>query len=222
MFEFLAGVFASPFIWGPALILFFALEAYLVETDNGGKATIVLILTAIFLQAFTNFQPFSLIAQNPLWALILFVGYVLTGMLYTRYKWGAYVGRQHERITDYIDEAIRRDVGAYDATNPQHRAKMASYRKDAISLAIGYGKTLPIQISDNKARIMAWMSYWPASLAYTLFDDPIRRAFNYAYRRMSGALQRVSDRAHTDFERKYGEPKQPVAVPTPPGVDTSI
>lgn len=221
MFEFIAGVFASPFIWIPLLFIFFALEAYLVETDNGGKATIVLILTAIFLQVFSDFQPFTLIASNPLWALILFVGYVLMGMLYTRYKWGAYVGRQHERIADLIDGFKRSNLRTYDPSNPDHRDRMAKYRKDSIETVIGYGKTLPIQISDNKARIMAWMSYWPASLAYTLFDDPLRRAFNYAYRRMSGALQRVSDRAHTDFETKYGEPKQPVAIVTPP-VDPAI
>lgn len=64
----------------------------------------------------------------------------------------------------------------------------------------GTGKPL---VRENKARIVAWMSYWPASMAWTLIDDPVRRIFMSIYESIGGSLQRISDRRFAGIEDAY-------------------
>lgn len=64
----------------------------------------------------------------------------------------------------------------------------------------GTGKPL---VRENKTRIVAWMSYWPASMAWTLIDDPVRRTFLAIYDHIGGSLQRISDRRFAGIEESY-------------------
>lgn len=61
-------------------------------------------------------------------------------------------------------------------------------------MSAGVTCRLPLRVSENKARIISWMAYWPASMAWTVLDDPFRRAMVAIFERIGGSLQRMSDR----------------------------
>jgi hypothetical protein len=46
---------------------------------------------------------------------------------------------------------------------------------------------------NNKARITAWMSFWPYSLVGTLLNDPVRRLFNAIFSWVKGLYQKMAD-----------------------------
>lgn len=48
-----------------------------------------------------------------------------------------------------------------------------------------------IQVSQNKSRIIAWMSYWPPSALWTLINDPVKRLFNNLFRKFEKVYQRI-------------------------------
>lgn len=60
--------------------------------------------------------------------------------------------------------------------------------------------SFPLKVADSKSRIIFWCIYWPFSAPWTLINEPVKRFFNFAYRRMAGTLQGVSDRAFKHVE----------------------
>jgi len=65
--------------------------------------------------------------------------------------------------------------------------------------------TMP-QVRNHKGRIIAWMSYWPWSLFWTLLNDPIRRLFRRIYYQIKNVLQSISDRVYKDINDELAEP----------------
>jgi hypothetical protein len=56
--------------------------------------------------------------------------------------------------------------------------------------------------SDNKAKIVAWICYWPWSLVGTFINDPLRRFVEFMFRSLRALYQRMSDKIFTDFPDK--------------------
>jgi hypothetical protein len=54
-------------------------------------------------------------------------------------------------------------------------------------------KIMPIG-SENKASIIAWISYWPLSLLATLLNNPFRRLFEYVYSLVANAYDKISQK----------------------------
>lgn len=160
----------------PALIII----AACVENDTGFGATMVLFAAAALLEFFTSFQPYTLIYHNPISAVGLFGLYLVGGVAWSGVKWLSFVYKIRDRYNAKI--AYYQDLGF---TDPEHHAKGAT----------SFRFKVPLDVSEHKARIIRWMSYWPASMAWTILDDPLRRAFNWLNDRFGKFFQRVSDKA---------------------------
>ncbi len=48
-----------------------------------------------------------------------------------------------------------------------------------------------VMASENKGRIISWMSYWPLSLVWTFLDQPVKRLFTWIYNRTSKVYERI-------------------------------
>ena len=70
----------------------------------------------------------------------------------------------------------------------------------------GIGGNFPPDVSDHKAKIMGWMMLWPASMVWTMLNDPVRRIFEEIYDRIGGGLQAMSDRVFQDFKVTRDQP----------------
>jgi hypothetical protein len=67
----------------------------------------------------------------------------------------------------------------------------------------GIRGSIPPTAAENRARIVAWMTFWPASMTWTLINDPVRRFFAAAYDAIVGLLQGISNRAFRDFHQAW-------------------
>lgn len=54
--------------------------------------------------------------------------------------------------------------------------------------------------SDNKGRLIAWMTYWPFSAVWTIINDPIKRFFKFLFGRLENVFQKMSDRMFADVK----------------------
>jgi hypothetical protein len=64
-----------------------------------------------------------------------------------------------------------------------------------------FGRSISIEkpTPDNfKARIIAWIAYWPPSLFWTLLNNPLRRIGNMIYESVLNILKNISDSAWKD------------------------
>ncbi len=59
------------------------------------------------------------------------------------------------------------------------------------------------KLSNHKGRIMAWIAYWPFSMAYTLLNDPVRKIVRLIYHRMQGVYESISARVWAGTEDDF-------------------
>ncbi len=56
-------------------------------------------------------------------------------------------------------------------------------------------------VSDNKPRIIGWMTLWPWSFAWTMVDDPVRSLFKKIYVFIESTFKKMRDRTFADIYR---------------------
>jgi len=103
-------------------------------------------------------------------------------------------GKLVGKIIDYW----REHVNEYDeeCRRPYPNRSVPDYKKRI---------TKPL-VRNHKGRVIAWMSYWPWSLFWTILNDPIRRLMRRIYYRIKGILQGISDRVFKDIDAELADP----------------
>jgi len=71
-------------------------------------------------------------------------------------------------------------------------AKWYFYLLDAKERGV-HKNSSEVKASENKGRIVSWMSYWPLSLVWTFLDQPVKRLFTWIYNRTSKVYDRIHD-----------------------------
>lgn len=198
MLEMLAGTLG---FWAMLAGSSIAIVAF-VENGRGFLATLTAAGAITMLAAANGWG--AAIMANPALAAIALGGYVALGTAYAVLKWWSWVRAQRAELVRRIAEQL---VARNAESIEQLAAKRDVYGKELnlehfwkdVEGRTGYGTTKVSrrapQASAHKARILTWMTYWPWSAAWTLLNDPVRRAFVKAYGLVAGQLQRIADRA---------------------------
>jgi hypothetical protein len=82
--------------------------------------------------------------------------------------------------------------------------------RDKISAQIESNRTYYSSIptaKDNKGRIISWMTYWPMSIVWTIFNDPIKRMCKYFYQIFESWYQGISNKVFADIKVKIENKK---------------
>ncbi len=54
--------------------------------------------------------------------------------------------------------------------------------------------------ASNKAKITAWMIFWPFSMVGTVLNDPVKRIFTFLFGRFKHLYQKMSDGVFKDVD----------------------
>lgn len=149
--------------------------------DNGFAATVSLGIVLGLMYWFGDLSDAMRWAVgHPYHIAGVIAGYGGVGAGWAIAKWWLYV---HDRVDEYrrmksiymadgkaTDETWR----AFAGTKPWAKAPLAS---------------------DNKAKIVRWISFWPASMLWSLVDDFVRRVAIAIYNFIAEHLQGMSDKA---------------------------
>ncbi len=179
--------------------------------DDGVKATFTLVLGALFLQFIAKYDLVTFAKEQPL-ALLLYGGlYVVLGLAWSVIKWAFYVKAQR-RTYDRIRKEFctARGIGQGDFGPTQKRdwaAYLKSHYTDGEKTFKHHSSSdatiiIP-DVTENKAAIIRWMTYWPFSMLYTLLNDPVRRLFERVYESVGVWLQGMAERAFHGTEKDH-------------------
>lgn len=185
MFELLA--FGSVAFWILLSVVVVA-SAFFLEQEDGFKTTFLMVVFFVLAYASnrSSFVPFG--EWN--WSVIaLYVAvYFTMGVIWSVVKWYFAVARRVENYEEWKEEFLRyngiKNISDLTGVLREQFIRDASIR----------GFTRTPQVSEHKATILMWMSYWPISAPATLLNDPVRKMFRMAYRNIAAQLQNMSDR----------------------------
>lgn len=116
-----------------------------------------------------------------------FGAYLVAGVVYGVIRYIFFVHKIADRLAEWANQY---------GYNPKQLTRQQA--RDFASYA-GV-RQFPIKVADSKKRITFWMIYWPFSAPWTLVNEPVKRFFNFAYGRVAGLLQGISDRVFSDVE----------------------
>lgn len=189
---FIGGIALGVFV---LVILELLLLLGLVASERPYSALLSIAVVAAILDLCFGTGVYATLWHHPWTAVAGVLGYIAIGVLWSFPKWWFFVHQVRDR---YIDELngykLSRGLAPDKILNPD---EMAAFKK---ATHYRWDNQIPPQVSKNKNTVLVWMMYWPFSLLWTLFDEPIQRAFRWIFERIKGVYQRISESVFSDLE----------------------
>ncbi len=192
------------FIVLAVLAVLFIVETVLTEVEHWGWATFTLLATfvgsLVCHHYFGTPSIIDFVREHGVFTMVYLLVYLGVGVGWSFVKWFSHLHQFRDayrelkldflkfRGLDVTLAAVPEDhLPAFKDWLGNKRYSMnANFREEILNL------TRP-RASKNKARITAWMAFWPCSLIGTLLNDPVRRAFNFLFNNFKALYQKMSD-----------------------------
>jgi hypothetical protein len=197
MLEFLANSYVILIVGiVAAIVTMISLE---VE-EEGWATTAVSIALALLLWNYGH-DLWSFVKEDYGTTLLFVLGYLVAGVVWSFLKWNEFVKRKVSIYKKVRAELIVKRPDFDENSDKSVEMLCQKLRENRISVW-GYDvktmaelklKIMPIG-SENKASIIAWISYWPLSLLATLLNNPFRRLFEYVYSLVANAYDKISQK----------------------------
>lgn len=205
----IAAFFATGIGFWLALIVL-AVVITLFSEEDGAKATITLVLGALFLQFVAKFDLLSLLREQPFTLLLYAAIYVAIGFGFACVKWWRYAKKQRRKYDQFRAAFFRKNHLEGDVLPAEFKERFleqlkGSYKPNSrgfehYSDSSDADPVIP-DITKNKAAFIRWMTYWPFSLVFTLLNDPVRRLFEWLYEVAGKKMQEIANSVFAGTER---------------------
>lgn len=140
---------------------------------------------------------FTYIRDHPLYLIYGLVGYVLAGAVWATAKWRVFF---LPNLFEVYDELRQEFMKKNNLKEIPADVKIRNELEHFVSRSGVYIQQQRM-VSNNKGRIIGWLTYWPLSLLGTFFGDFLIRLAKTVYNAIAGLLQRLSDQ----MASKYSE-----------------
>lgn len=194
-------MYESLLAFGPLFWIFLAawiiLSFAFVENEIAVLPGIAFAAFIGLTQAFTHMNPLGLIVENKGYVVAFALLYLVVGMFWSMFKWYLFSKRSFEKLNEkfkgfLVSAGLGTDTSI--KLTDEQKAKWKTYQ--------GYGDkvTIPL-VTQNKAKIMGWMAYWPFSCIFFLFSDLFRSVFESIYYQIAGFFQAITDRIYSGVDK---------------------
>lgn len=164
--------FGGIWFWGFVGILL-AIELICVAKENSIAATFFLIAGTATLLYLGNGNPlFDWLSASWWNAGISVAAYLPIGIVYSIWRWYAYVGKHNDRVVELFLRQ-RKETHKDVLNDPEKTAKL-----------VGYLETERPRASEAKQKISTWIVYWPISLLWYLLSDVILDVLDWTARQL--------------------------------------
>ena len=208
MTEILAFLTLTAFVFW-AEIIFIITIAILLEYEREGWATTIFSLGVALLLFNYRIDIWEFIQANYLMSIGFILGYILLGITWSIIKWRTLIKPYYKYFNDFKERYVKANgVDSIKFTETENWKKWINYLDDNYKMKShqeygGYSfrhnhkpadimETIAPQATDKKSLLTSWIAYWPASLAATILNDPIRKLFKWIYSLCSGIYDKVS------------------------------
>ena len=194
----LAALFVFGTFWFWMLVVIVALViATEVHFDKGTPATFTLIGTVVFLHFFSGVSIFQYAFHNLGWFLGGAVLYLLIGAcLYSPAKLALHTKNLSDRYRREQVQFLRTnkfpDEADFKTLAPELRQRWQEYVENRLLMDIDQRDgSVTFDLHKRRATVIMWIGHWPFSLLGTLLNDPVRRAINFLYERMTVFYEKI-------------------------------
>jgi hypothetical protein len=131
-----------------------------------------------------------------------FVGvYLLAGVIWSFTKWFLFLMKFRGKFREEKDKfLVHYKLPA--GTSIPDELREAFIREIRYVKVNGQYLHIVPSASDFKAKIIAWMAFWPCSMIGFVLNDPVRRLFNYIFLYLKGSYQKMADSILSDSDFK--------------------
>lgn len=165
------------------------LEVILLEMEHFGRATVLVIGTALAIQ-FGHILPlWSWVTAHPALLLQYAIIYLLVGVLWSFFRWWRLFVHWRDEYAKIRSNYLK-DKGLPPNTIPTDDQVREMSRRQGY---YGDDKVNPPTFERNRGRLMAWMVFCIFSMIGWLFNSPIRRLYEFVVDMFKGTYQRIGD-----------------------------
>jgi hypothetical protein len=170
--------------------VFYVSATILMELENFGWTTVLLIASVIGAQVFHVVNFWAYASTHALTTLVYVGAYVGIGVVWSFVKWFSFLMAFRDELRRVKEnyQVAKDSLCLSGVHRPLEFAGYAKYRDFR-----GNPLTEKPSASFNKSRIISWMGLWPCSVIGTLLNDPVRRIFNFLFHNFKTLYQKMSD-----------------------------
>lgn len=196
----LIGIAAWPAFWLLFAILTVVMSAFVVN-ERGGWSTLCTIGLGLMIAA-----KWQVILANPLPLVAAIIGYLVIGVLWSRFKWSRFLSLRFDQLAAVRDKWLKANDLAKDALVNLTPKQFESY-KDQFKNTFGYhysfdnhaktvaefNASLAPKASTNKGSIVMWIAYWPVTAVWYIAADIVTDIAKGLYNMVGGHFQNMSN-----------------------------
>lgn len=169
--------------------LFTVLMLAYVSEDKFRTSSFILVIALVFFLGFTNLPILQAVREQPSLILYYVLGYLGIAAVWAMIKWRMFfLPKLFERYEEFRSGWLAKKGLNEVPADGRLRGEMLDQAR-----SYGADPTYHRMVSNNKARIMGWMAYWPFSLLGTFVGDFMHRVLTTMYKMVAGLFQRMSD-----------------------------
>lgn len=181
------------------LFFLFCMATVLTETEHFGWATFTMIATLVCVQLLHVADLFAYVQHHVLTTILYVLGYLAAGLAWSFAKWFSFLMAFRDKFRQEKVSFLRwkkLDEDAEGQVPKEMRPAFLEYMRQTGAFDYRFRDNSLAEkprASNNKARIISWMSLWPFSLTGTLLNDPVRRLFNWLFNSFKALYQKMAD-----------------------------
>ncbi len=195
-------------ITNAAFIFLFAIAsvitiAVLLEFEKEGWATTIFSLASALIIWNYRDSIIEFVLSSPGTTFGFIGSYIVGGLIWSLIKWKSYINNKIESF-----QRVKEKFESNGGSIKNQWNNWISYLNSHLNRSFFEGdtpeevaeKVIP-KASDKKSLITSWISYWPASLAATLLNNPFRKFFEWIYSIVSGVYDKMGQSAQNSISK---------------------
>jgi hypothetical protein len=188
------------------VVLETGLLIFLIEWGRGVFATASLAVTMALLYFLGDVNFLGFVIHHPVTLVLGLVVYFAAGTVWSVAKWWLFVRDMRTRYDD-----LRADFCQEHNLDGTITEQLQPLWLERLESSGRRGRRIEIRPRARKHRgqVVAWMAYWPWSLAWTVLNDPVRKSCRIIYQHIHDYLQEISNNAFRGVEHDFPEGQEP-------------
>lgn len=169
-----------------------------IESDKVGAAFVTIIGYFVVLALFSDTDLWAWVQNNVTFLLYSFGAYLGAAAVWSVAKWYLFLTKVRNVYSVERDQYAASHPGV-DFSDPADVKKVRDNAVEKLAYTKYSTRNVPPRASEQKARITAWMTFWPFSVIGTVIGDLLLEVFKHIFDFLSGLYQRMSNKMFGGF-----------------------